>query len=202
MLRIHSPITSQLGWLYSAIQLIADKINKTGRNISYIHTGQDQMENNVKFCGNKDNCHLEATRRDFESQIAWMRPAPTGWNHRTLMVPPSGHCFNASSRPQSITSGHNARRPSRFAGQTADIPHIFPSTATCEDSEWSLWAPQPGRAYRTQLKVRIQLTGKTLLEFAGAVEQLAHRPLVGFTCGLNPKDGRPCIRPASDKAGT
>jgi hypothetical protein len=35
-------------------------------------------------------------------------------------------------------------------------------------------------AYRSQLKARVQASSETLREFAAAIEQLAHRALVGL----------------------
>jgi len=69
-------------------------------------------------------------------------------------------------------------------GKAADILHTVPAEATYEDIVESLWGRfgdhQLAAAYRSHLKARVQASGKTLQEFAAAVEQLAHRALVGL----------------------
>jgi len=69
-------------------------------------------------------------------------------------------------------------------GEAADILHTMPAEATYEDIVQSLWDHfgdhNLAAAYRSQLKARVQASGETLQEFAAAVEQLAHRALVGL----------------------
>jgi hypothetical protein len=72
--------------------------------------------------------------------------------------------------------------------QAADIQHSLPAEASYEDI-LGAWQDRFGDhqlavAYRSQLKARVQMSGETLQEFAEAVEQLAHRALVGLPVGL------------------
>jgi len=69
-------------------------------------------------------------------------------------------------------------------GKAADIIRTVPAEATYEDIVDSLrnrFADhQLAAAYRSQLKTRVKASGETLQEFAAAVEQLAHRAMVGL----------------------
>jgi hypothetical protein len=69
-------------------------------------------------------------------------------------------------------------------GQAADVLHSAPAGATYEDTIGALKGRygdhQLAAAYREELKARTQLIGESLQEFAAAVEQLAHRALVGL----------------------
>jgi hypothetical protein len=68
-------------------------------------------------------------------------------------------------------------------GKAADILHTMPAEATYEAIVGALLDRfgdhQLTAAYRSQLKARTQANDETLQEFAGAVEQLAHRAFVG-----------------------
>jgi len=68
--------------------------------------------------------------------------------------------------------------------KAADMQNTVPSEAIYEDIVESLRDRfddhQLAAAYRSQLKVRVQAGGETLQEFAAAIEQLAHRALVGL----------------------
>jgi hypothetical protein len=72
-------------------------------------------------------------------------------------------------------------------GQPADVLHSVPAEATYEDIVGALrdrfGDHQLAAAYRSHLKARVQSGGETLQEFAAAVEQLAHRALVGLPEG-------------------
>jgi hypothetical protein len=69
-------------------------------------------------------------------------------------------------------------------GQAADVLHSVPAGASYEDIVWALQDRfgdhKLAAAYRSRLKARVQTGGKKLQEFAAAVEQLAHRALVGL----------------------
>ena len=69
-------------------------------------------------------------------------------------------------------------------GKVADILHTVPAEVTYKDIVESLrdrfGDHQLAAAYWSQLKARMQESGETLQEFAAAVEQLAHRALVGL----------------------
>jgi hypothetical protein len=72
-------------------------------------------------------------------------------------------------------------------GQAADILHSVPAEAPYEDIVGTLHDRfgdhQLAAAYRSHLKAREQTRGETLQEFVAAVEQLAHRALVGLPVG-------------------
>jgi hypothetical protein len=64
-------------------------------------------------------------------------------------------------------------------GQAANVVHSVPPGATNEDIVGALIGRygdhKLAAAYRAQMKARTQLIGKSLQEFAAAVELLAHR---------------------------
>jgi hypothetical protein len=72
-------------------------------------------------------------------------------------------------------------------GQAADVLHSVPAEASYEDIVGALRERfgdhQLAAAYRSHLKARVQTGVETLQEFAAAVEQLAHRALVGLPPG-------------------
>jgi hypothetical protein len=96
-------------------------------------------------------------------------------------------------------AAHNDWTPREKAahlqGQAADVLHSVPAGAPYEDIVGALQDRfgdhQLTAAYRSQLKTRVQTGGETLQEFAAAVEQLAHRALVGLPPRPHSDGGRP-----------
>ena len=68
--------------------------------------------------------------------------------------------------------------------QAAGILHTVKTGATYDGIVGALrdrfGDHQPAAAYRSQLITRVQMSGETLQEFGAALEQLAHRALVGL----------------------
>jgi hypothetical protein len=99
-----------------------------------------------------------------------------------------------------VTAIHNYWTPKEKAahllsvlqGKAADILHSVPAKASYEDIVGALQNRfgdhQMAAAYRSQLKARVQMSDKTEQEFAAAVEQLAHRVLVGLPVGFIQSD--------------
>jgi hypothetical protein len=89
-------------------------------------------------------------------------------------------------------------------GQAADILHSVPSEASYEDIAGALQDRfgdhQLAAAYRLHLKARVQMSSETLQEFAAAVEQLAHRALVGLPVGyIQMEAAHACIDGVRDR---
>jgi hypothetical protein len=106
------------------------------------------------------------------------------------MDPHPGRYSTVNLRPRpTITIGRLAKGPlSVLQGPAADILHSIPAGASYEDIIGALrdrfGDHQLAAAYRSQLKARVQLNGETLQKVAAAVEQLAHRALVGLPVGF------------------
>jgi hypothetical protein len=144
---------------------------------------------------------VEATREDFETQLAALgaRTRRAGGGNAGAnadkVKPPK---FDGSTswvvfhRQFDAAAIHNDWTPREKAahllqGQAADILHSVPAEASYEDIVGALrdrfGDHQLAAAYRSHLKARVQMGGETLQEFAAAVEQLAHRALLGLPVG-------------------
>jgi hypothetical protein len=93
--------------------------------------------------------------------------------------------FEAAAAQNNLTSNEKAAQLlSVIQGKAADFLHTVPAEAKYEDIVEALQDRfgdhQLAAAYRLQRTARVQVSSKTLQEFAAAVEQLAHRPLVGL----------------------
>jgi DNA repair exonuclease SbcCD ATPase subunit len=93
--------------------------------------------------------------------------------------------FDAAAAHNDLTSREKAAHLlSVLQGQAADVLHSVPAGASYEDFVGALQDRfgdhQLAAAYRSRLKARVQTGGETLQEFAAAIEQLAHRALVGL----------------------
>jgi hypothetical protein len=143
---------------------------------------------------------LEATQQDFETHLAALeartRRAGAGNAGANAKVKPPK--FNGSTswvvfhRQFEAAAIHNDWTPREKAahllsvlqGRAADVLHSVPAEASYEDIVGALQDRfgdhQLAAAYRSHLKARVQTGGETLKGFAAAVEQLAHRALVGL----------------------
>jgi hypothetical protein len=99
----------------------------------------------------------------------------------------------ASSMPSLVTTigspGSRPRTCSPYCRDKQPTSYSVPAGAAYEDIvaalKGSYGDQQLAAAYGAQLKAKVQLIGKTLQEFAAAVEQLAHRVLVGLPVDLS-----------------
>jgi hypothetical protein len=166
-----------------------------------IEDGQAEFEERVTRNLREDlSRNIEATRRGFETHLDDLeaRTIRAGGNsagaNADRVKPPT---FDGSTswvvfRQFAAAAVHNDWTPGEKAahllsvlqGQAAHILHSVPAEASYEDIVGALrdrfGDHQPAAAYRSHLKARVQTGGETLQEFAAAVEQLAHRALVGL----------------------
>jgi hypothetical protein len=145
---------------------------------------------------------LEATKRDLETHLAASevrtRRAGGGnaWDNAEEVKPPkyvgstSWVVFHRQFEAAAIHNDWTTREKaahllSVLQGQAADVLHSVLAEASYEDIVGALrdrfGDHQLAAAYyRSHLKARVQTGGETLQEFAAAVEQFAHRALVGL----------------------
>jgi hypothetical protein len=170
--------------------------------IRNIEAGQAEFEERVTRNLREDlSRNIEATRQDFETQLPDLeaRTRRAGGSsagaNADKVKPPK---FDGSTswavfhRQIDAAAAHNDWTPREKAahllsvlqGQVADVLHSVPAGASYEDIVGALQDRfgdhQLAAAYRSRLKARVQTGGETLQEFAAAVEQLAHRALVGL----------------------
>jgi hypothetical protein len=137
---------------------------------------------------------VEATRRDLEARTRRAGGSSAGTNAEKVKPPK----FDGSTswvvfqRQFDAAAIHNDWTPREKAAhvlsvlqdQAAHVLHSVPAVTSYEDIVGALrdrfGDHQLAAAYRSQLKARVQTGGETLQEFAAAVEQLAHRALVGL----------------------
>jgi hypothetical protein len=148
---------------------------------------------------------VEATRRDLGTQLAVVEArtrragsADVGTNVDKVKPPKFYgltswgvfHCqFEAAANHNDWTPKEKtAHLLSVLPGKAAVILHSVPAKASYEDIVGVLQNRfgdhQLAAAYRSQLKVRVQMRDEREQEFAAAVEQLAHRALVGLPVGF------------------
>jgi gas vesicle protein len=170
-----------------------------------IEAGQAEFEERVTRNLREDlSWNIEATRRGFETNLVDLeaqtrRAGGNSAGPNADKVKPSKFDGSTSwfvfQRQLAATVVHNDWTPGEKAahllsvlqGQAADVLHSVPAGAPYEDIVGALQDQfgdhQLPTAYRSQLKTRVQAGGETLQEFAAAVEQLAHRDLVGLPEG-------------------
>jgi hypothetical protein len=177
-----------------------EKLDRQNKGVTSMVEQQTQALRNDL---NRARQELEATRRDLENQLAAVerrtrRAAVGGVTNASTVKPPKFDGLTSWAifhRQFEAAATHNNWQPGEKAahllsglqGQAADILHSLPTEATYEDIVGALrdrfGDHQLAAAYRSQLKTRVQASGETLQEFAAAVEQLAHRALVGLPVG-------------------
>jgi hypothetical protein len=140
-------------------------------------------------------------REEFETQIAaeearFRHTVRGGPGARTATLKPP-KCDSATSwavfhRQFEAAAVQNNWMPSEKSthllsvlhGKAADVLHVAPAEASYEDIVQPMRDRfvdyQLAAAHRSQLKARVQASGKTLQEFAATVEQLAHGAVVWF----------------------
>jgi hypothetical protein len=148
--------------------------------------------------------NIEASKQDFETQLAALEArkklagGSSAGANADKVKPPK---FDGSTsrvvfhRQFDAAAIHNDCTPrekdahllSVLQGLAADALHSVPAEASYEDIVGALQDRfgdhQLTTAYRSHLKARVQTGGETLQEFAAAVEQVAHRALVGLPVG-------------------
>jgi hypothetical protein len=143
----------------------------------------------------------EATRRELKAKLAAVetrtrRAGGSGPGTKMSTVKPpkfdgttSWAVFYRQFEAASVLNNWqpNEKAPHHLSvlqGQAADIVRTVPAKATYEGITGALsyrfGDHQLAAAYRSQFKAMVQTSGETLQEFAAAVEQLAHRALVGL----------------------
>jgi hypothetical protein len=170
-----------------------------------IKAGQAEFEERVTRNLREDlSRNIEATKQDFETQLAALEArtrragAGSAGANADKVKPPEfdgstswvvfHRQFEAAAIHDDWTNREKAAHLlSVLQVQAADILHRVPAEASYEDTVGALQDRfgdhQLAAAYRSHLKARVQTGGETLQEFAAAVEQLAHRALVGFPVG-------------------
>jgi hypothetical protein len=182
--------------LYLELKLISFKDNKQ----NLISSKQDTME-----------AKMEATRLEFQSQLEEVMARPELGRRQ-------GMCTSTAQPPtfdgttswdvfrhqfESVAEHNCWTRQEKFTylikvmqGGATDVLHYIPRNATYEET-LLLLKDRVGEQhfaadFRSQLKTRTQIAGESLLEFATAIEQLAH--------GAYPTQQEEHIRPEACKA--
>jgi hypothetical protein len=148
---------------------------------------------------------MEATRRDFETQLAAVEARTrragggnTGTNVDKVKTPKfDGSTFWAvfhrhfeAADIQNVCTPREkaAYLMSVLQGRAAHNLHRVPAEASYEDIVGALqdrfWDHKLAATYRSQLKARVQVSGETLQEFAAVVEQLTHWTLLRLPDGF------------------
>jgi uncharacterized protein YhaN len=183
---------------------LRQEINAFQERIRNIEAGQAEFEERVTRNLEDLSRNIEATRQDFETQLAVLeaRTRRAGGSsagaNADKVKPPK---FDGSTswvvfhRQFDAAAIHNDWTPREKAahllsvlqGQAADVLHSVLAEASYEDIVGTLqdrFGDHPlAAAYRSHLKARVQTGGETMQEFAVAIEQLAHRALVGLPVG-------------------
>lgn len=198
---VREELETKIEALYAGQSQWEEKLDRQNKGVTFM---VEQQTRDLRNDLNRARQEIEATRRDLEYQLAAVetrtRRAAVGGNvtNASTVKPPK---FDGSTswavfhRQFEAAASHNNWQPGEKAahllsglqGQAADILHSLPVEATYEDIVGALrdrfGDHQLAAAYRSQLKTRVQASEETLQEFAAAVEQLAHRALVGLPVG-------------------
>jgi hypothetical protein len=188
---IREELQTQIGDLCAGQAELEERLDKQQKDV---HSMVEQNTRDLRE-------GIEATRRDFEARLAAVetrarRAGNSGPGTNTSTVKPpkfdgttSWDVFHRQFEAAALQNNWQPREKaahllSVLQGQAAEIVRTVPEEATYEEISGALKGRfgdhQLAAAFRSQFKARVQTSGETLQEFAAAVEQLAHRALVGL----------------------
>ena len=201
MSSITEGLKTEINDLRSEVSALESKINEGQAELEERFERQKEVTSIME----QQTWHLqegiEATRRELEAQLAVAdvrsrRAGGSGPGAPSTTVKPqkfdsatSWAVFHRQFEAVAVQNNWMSNEKAAYLlsvlqGKAVDILHTVPADAKYEDIVGALQDRfgdhQLAAAYRSRLKARVQASSETLQEFAAAVEQLAHRALVGL----------------------